>query len=167
MKPNEFIAILDFGSQYSQLIARRVRENHVYSELLAPNTPPEKIREMGPRGLILSGGPASVYGKDAPTCDPGIFELGVPVLGMALAFGIIYWKQPDNMIQVLAVIFFLAVQYIVMMYFWAKRVEILAKKDEEKQKTEKLETGDVEEYSKGDKVLKPEEERIFPTEEES
>ena len=82
MKPNEFIAILDFGSQYSQLIARRVRENHVYSELLAPGTSPETIREMDPRGLILSGGPASVYGEDAPTCDPGIFELGVPVLGI-------------------------------------------------------------------------------------
>jgi len=82
MKPREVIAILDFGSQYSQLIARRVRENHVYSELLAPDTPPERIREMGARGIILSGGPASVYGEGAPRCDPGIFELGVPVLGI-------------------------------------------------------------------------------------
>ena len=82
MKPREIIAILDFGSQYSQLIARRVRENHVYSELLAPDTPPERIREMGARGIILSGGPASVYGEGAPRCDPGIFDLGIPVLGI-------------------------------------------------------------------------------------
>ncbi len=82
MKPREVIAILDFGSQYSQLIARRVRENHVYSELLAPDVPPEKIREMGARGIILSGGPASVYGDGAPRCDQGIFDLGLPVLGI-------------------------------------------------------------------------------------
>jgi GMP synthase (glutamine-hydrolysing) len=82
MKPSELIAILDFGSQYSQLIARRVRENHVYSELIAPDTSPEKIRRLGARGLILSGGPASVYGEDAPQCNPGIFELGLPVLGI-------------------------------------------------------------------------------------
>ncbi|MBU0617774.1 MAG: GMP synthase (glutamine-hydrolyzing), partial [Planctomycetes bacterium] len=82
MKPREVIAILDFGSQYSQLIARRVRENHVYSELLAPDTPPEKIRAMSARGIILSGGPASVYGEGAPRCDTGIFELGLPVLGI-------------------------------------------------------------------------------------
>jgi GMP synthase (glutamine-hydrolysing) len=82
MKPREVIAILDFGSQYSQLIARRVRENHVYSELLAPSTPAQKILEMDARGMILSGGPASVYGDGAPRCDPGLFELGVPVLGI-------------------------------------------------------------------------------------
>ena len=80
--PHETIAILDFGSQYSQLIARRVRENHVYSELLAPQTRPTRLREMGVRGVILSGGPASAYQTQAPTCDPGIFELGVPVLGI-------------------------------------------------------------------------------------
>ena len=82
MKPSERIAILDFGSQYSQLIARRVRENHVYSELLSPDTPPERIRQSGARGIILSGGPASVYGAGAPRCDPGIFDLGLPVLGI-------------------------------------------------------------------------------------
>ena len=82
MKPRETIAILDFGSQYSQLIARRVRENHVYSELLAPQTDPARLRAMGVRGVILSGGPASVYESEAPTCDPGIFELGIPVLGI-------------------------------------------------------------------------------------
>lgn len=82
MKPREVVAILDFGSQYSQLIARRVRENHVYSELLAPQTPAERIRRMRARGIILSGGPASAYGENAPHCDPAIFELGMPVLGI-------------------------------------------------------------------------------------
>ena len=82
MKPRERIAILDFGSQYSQLIARRVRENHVYSELLAPDTPAAQVSDSGAQGIILSGGPASVYDTGAPRCDPGIFELGVPVLGI-------------------------------------------------------------------------------------
>jgi GMP synthase (glutamine-hydrolysing) len=82
MATRETIAILDFGSQYSQLIARRVRENHVYSELLPPDVSPDRLRKMGIRGLILTGGPASVYAPGAPTCDPGIFELGVPVLGI-------------------------------------------------------------------------------------
>jgi len=82
MSPCESIAILDFGSQYSQLIARRVRENHVYSELVAPDVSPDALRAMRVRGIILSGGPASVYGDDAPRCDPEIFELGVPTLGI-------------------------------------------------------------------------------------
>ncbi len=82
MEARQTIAILDFGSQYSQLIARRVRENHVYCELLAPGVPLERLRTLHPRGLILSGGPASVYEPNAPMCDPGVFELGVPVLGI-------------------------------------------------------------------------------------
>lgn len=82
MNPRETIAILDFGGQYTQLIARRVRENHVYSELLAPATPAARLRELGVRGIILSGGPASAYASAAPTCDPAIFDLGVPVLGI-------------------------------------------------------------------------------------
>jgi GMP synthase (glutamine-hydrolysing) len=82
MENRETIAILDFGSQYSQLIARRVRENHVYSELLAPSVAPDELRRRGVRGIILSGGPRSVYEEGAPTCDPGIFDLGVPVLGI-------------------------------------------------------------------------------------
>jgi GMP synthase (glutamine-hydrolysing) len=82
MKPHEKIAILDFGSQYSQLIARRVRENHVYSELLAPRVSARELRELGFRGIILSGGPSSVYEPGAPTCDPAIFDLGIPVLGI-------------------------------------------------------------------------------------
>ncbi|RMF74831.1 MAG: glutamine-hydrolyzing GMP synthase [Planctomycetota bacterium] len=74
--------MLDFGSQTAQLIARRVRESHVYCELLAPDTPAEKLRARNVRGVILSGGPASVYAPDAPQCDPAIFDLDVPVLGI-------------------------------------------------------------------------------------
>jgi len=79
---HETVVILDFGSQYSQLIARRVRENHVFSVLVSPGTAVDKIREYDPRGLILSGGPSSVYAPDAPQCDPGIFRLAVPILGI-------------------------------------------------------------------------------------
>ncbi|MFN0135099.1 MAG: glutamine-hydrolyzing GMP synthase [Phycisphaerae bacterium] len=82
MKPSESIAILDFGGQYSQLIARRVRENHVYCEVLSPTVSIDKLRAMNLRGVILSGGPASVYAEGAPKCDPAVFELGVPMLGI-------------------------------------------------------------------------------------
>lgn len=78
----EMIAILDFGGQYSQLIARRVRENHVYCELLKPDVSPTTLREKNVRGIILTGGPSSVYEPGAPTCDPALFELGAPVLGI-------------------------------------------------------------------------------------
>jgi len=76
------IVVLDFGGQYSHLIARRVREHDVYSELVPHWIPNKKLAAMKPRGIILSGGPASVYERDAPTCDPKVFELGVPVLGI-------------------------------------------------------------------------------------
>lgn len=78
----EFIAILDFGSQYTQLIARRVRENRVYCEILRHDTPAAKLRGLRARGVILSGGPAGVYEQGAPRCDPEVFRLGVPVLGI-------------------------------------------------------------------------------------
>ena len=78
----ETVLILDFGSQYSQLIARRVRELHVHSELISCATPPEEVRRKKPCGLILSGGPDSVYAPGAPLLDPGIFALGIPVLGI-------------------------------------------------------------------------------------
>ena len=78
----ETIAIVDFGSQYSQLIARRVRENRVFSVVCPPTISPAKLRELNVVGLIFTGGPASVYEKGAPTCDPGLLELGVPVLGI-------------------------------------------------------------------------------------
>ena len=76
----ETILILDFGGQYTQLIGRRIREANVYTEIVPFNTPLEKVKAMGPKGLILGGGPASVYETDAPICDPEIFKLDVPVL---------------------------------------------------------------------------------------
>jgi len=81
-KPDETIAILDFGSQYAQLIARRVRENHVFSMLCRPDITVDELRQMNVSGLIFSGGPASVYVEGAPRCDPGVLEMGVPVLGI-------------------------------------------------------------------------------------
>src|SRR6516162_4996669 len=78
----ETILILDFGVQYTQLIGRRIREANVYTEIVPFNTPVEKIREMQPKGLILGGGPASVYETGAPISDPAILKLDVPVLGI-------------------------------------------------------------------------------------
>jgi GMP synthase (glutamine-hydrolysing) len=78
----ETIAILDFGSQYGQLIARRVREHNVYSELCPYDIDCSRLRKMNLKGIILSGGPASVYEKNAPRCDPDIFKLDVPILGI-------------------------------------------------------------------------------------
>ena len=78
----DVIAILDFGSQYAQLIARRVREAGAFSVLLPPQMPLEQLRELNPKGIILSGGPASVTETDGARCDPRLFELGVPVLGI-------------------------------------------------------------------------------------
>lgn len=80
-RPREFVAVLDFGAQYGQLIARRVRDLHVYSEIVACDTPAAEIAAMHPSALILSGGPASVYAEDAPSIDPALFDLGLPVLG--------------------------------------------------------------------------------------
>jgi len=78
----ESILILDFGAQYSQLIARRVRELHVYCEIQPFNIPLEKIQAFNPKGIIFSGGPSSVYAADAPISDERIFSLGIPVLGI-------------------------------------------------------------------------------------
>ena len=79
---SEEIVVLDYGGQYSQLIARRVRECGVFSELLAHTTPVEEIAARNPRGIILSGGPASVYAPGAPRLDRGLLELGIPVMGI-------------------------------------------------------------------------------------
>ncbi len=78
----ETILILDFGSQYAQLIARRVREAGAFSLLMGPDTPLETLRSLKPKGIILSGGPSSVTERGAPRCDPRLFELDVPVLGI-------------------------------------------------------------------------------------
>jgi GMP synthase (glutamine-hydrolysing) len=83
------ILIFDFGSQYTQLIARRVRECQVYSEIHPYNIPLEKVKSLSPKGIILSGGPASVYEKKAPFCDPAIMRLGIPVLGICYGMQLI------------------------------------------------------------------------------
>ncbi len=78
----EIVIVLDFGGQYNQLIARRVRECNVYCEVLPYNTSIETIKDINPKGIIFTGGPASVYEQDSPTCDKEIFELGIPILGI-------------------------------------------------------------------------------------
>ncbi len=78
----EMVLVLDFGGQYNQLIARRVRECQVFCEVAPYHIDPEKVREMNPKGIILSGGPASVYAEGAPRCHEDIFEMGIPVLGI-------------------------------------------------------------------------------------
>ena len=78
----ERVLVLDFGSQYAQLIARRVREQNVYCEIVRHDIGLEQIRRRAPRGLILSGGPASVYEEGAPRCHADIFRMGIPVLGI-------------------------------------------------------------------------------------
>ena len=78
----QWIAILDYGSQYTQLIARRIRELEVYSEIIRCDTTAETLRKDPPAGIILSGGPCSVFEEGAPTVDPAVFDLGVPVLGI-------------------------------------------------------------------------------------
>ena len=82
MESKELILILDFGGQYNQLIARRVRECNVYSEVVPYNITLEKIKEKNPKGIIFTGGPSSVYGENSPKCADGIFDLGIPILGI-------------------------------------------------------------------------------------
>ena len=82
MTQTETVVILDFGGQYTQLIARRVRENHVYSVVVPWNTPLSDLLAYAPKGIILSGGPASVHDPDAPMCDPALFRCGIPILGI-------------------------------------------------------------------------------------
>ncbi|PWM47560.1 MAG: GMP synthase (glutamine-hydrolyzing) [Clostridiales bacterium] len=79
---HQFVLVLDFGGQYNELIARRVREMNVYSEVKPNTTPIEKIKELNPIGIIFTGGPNSVYTENAPTVDKKIFELGIPILGI-------------------------------------------------------------------------------------
>ena len=85
----ETILILDFGGQYTQLIGRRIRESHVYTEIVPFNIPLERLKAQPPKGIILGGGPASVYETGAPVCDPGVFQLGIPVLGICYGMQLI------------------------------------------------------------------------------
>ncbi len=77
---SELVVVLDFGSQYGQLIARRVRQQKVYCRILSHRTTARELKEMAPSGIIFSGGPAGVYEDDAPRCDEAILELGIPIL---------------------------------------------------------------------------------------
>lgn len=81
-KPQDLILVMDFGGQYSQLIARRIRECGVYCEVIPFSTPIEKIKNIKPKGIVFSGGPSSVYGEKAPRCDAAVFDLGFPILGI-------------------------------------------------------------------------------------
>ncbi|NWF92372.1 MAG: glutamine-hydrolyzing GMP synthase [Syntrophaceae bacterium] len=83
------ILILDFGSQYTQLIARRVRECQIYSEIHPYDIPVERVRALSPKGIIFSGGPASIYQKEAPLCDPYLLRMGIPVLGICYGMQLI------------------------------------------------------------------------------
>ena len=84
--PSDQILILDFGSQYTQLIARRVRERGVYCEIHPPTMRIEEVKSWSPSGVILSGGPASVFEVDAPLPDPDLLSLGIPILGICYGF---------------------------------------------------------------------------------
>ena len=88
----ELIVVLDFGGQYKQLIARRVRENHVYCEIHPCTMPIEKLKALNPKGIILTGGPNSVYKDDSPTYDKALFELGIPVLGICYGSQLMAYK---------------------------------------------------------------------------
>jgi len=81
-KHHEMVVVLDFGGQYNHLIARRIRDLGVYSELLPFNTSIEKIKSLQPKGIVFSGGPSSVYGEGAPQVDPAIYDLGIPIFGI-------------------------------------------------------------------------------------
>jgi GMP synthase (glutamine-hydrolysing) len=82
MSDRDLVLVLDFGAQYAQLIARRVREQNIFCQLVRHDLPADRIAALKPKGLILSGGPASVYAPGAPHCDPALFDLGIPVLGI-------------------------------------------------------------------------------------
>ena len=87
--PFDKILIIDFGSQYTQLIARRVRECQIYSEIHPYDIPVDRVKSLSPQGIILSGGPASVYQKDAPLCHPSILRMGIPILGICYGMQLI------------------------------------------------------------------------------
>ncbi len=90
------IVILDFGSQYSELIARRVRETEVYSLVMSFSTTADELRDIAPKGIILSGGPSSVYAEGAPKCDPAIWDLGIPVLGVCYGMQLMVQQLGGN-----------------------------------------------------------------------
>src|SRR3974390_2451892 len=92
------IVVLDFGGQYTQLIARRIREQQVYSAVLPCSTSVEAIQRLKPAGIVLSGGPSSVYDKDAPQCDPAMLKQGIPVLGICYGMQRI-WEELGGQVK--------------------------------------------------------------------
>ncbi len=92
------ILILDYGSQFTQLIARRIREEHVFSEIHPSTVTPEWIREWDPNGIVLSGGPSSVYDDDAPTSDPAIFKMGIPILAVCYGMQLVAYLEGGKVI---------------------------------------------------------------------
>lgn len=95
-REEELIVVLDFGSQTAQLIARRVREQNVFCQIARPDLSAERLRELKPSGIILSGGPASVYAEGAPQPDPAIFDLGIPILGICYGMQLVCRSQGSN-----------------------------------------------------------------------
>lgn len=93
---NETVVVMDFGGQYNQLIARRIRELGVYALVLPYNAPVERIKEINPKGIIFTGGPASVLDKDAPFCDKLVLELGIPILGICYGMQMIAYMLQGN-----------------------------------------------------------------------
>ena len=89
----EKVIVIDFGGQYNQLVARRVRECNVYCEIYSYRTELEQIKKMKPKGIILTGGPNSCYGADSPTYSRELFELGIPVLGLCYGAQLMIWKN--------------------------------------------------------------------------
>ena len=97
----ETVLILDFGGQYKELIARRVREHGVYSEIRSCKMPVEEIRAMAPKGIIFTGGPDSVYRDDSPTCDKAVLELGIPVVWNSSGYECVETlRMLDGLVQV-------------------------------------------------------------------
>ena len=95
-KRRELVAVLDFGSQYSQLIARKVRENNVYAEIVSHQIPAAELKKLDPVAVILSGGPASVYSDQSPDLDPAILTIGIPVLGICYGMQLIAKHSGGN-----------------------------------------------------------------------
>ena len=86
LKPSGPVLVIDFGAQYAQLIARRVRQENIFSEIVAHTITADEVRVKCPSAIILSGGPSSVYAEGAPVFDPTIFDLGLPVFGICYGF---------------------------------------------------------------------------------
>src|SRR5690554_2223330 len=99
MQQEEEILILDVGGQYSQLIARKVRDDRVYSRILLYDVELDKIKELKPAGIIFSGGPSSVIVDDAPQIDTEIYELGIPILGICYGMQLMASKLPGGEVE--------------------------------------------------------------------